>query len=159
MPLLLDLLRHGEAGPKGPDGDPARPLTPAGEAAVRALARRLAARGERPGRVFASPLLRAQQSAEIVLAQVSPGLVPEVLEELEPDRDPGELAAALRAHRAAEGLVLLVGHLPLLDRMCVWLTGQAAGFAPATLQRIGCPGGPERGGGTLVLTLGPESRD
>ena len=65
VPLLLDLLRHGEALPAAGGGDESRPLSARGARALERLAIRLSGLGWRPDRAFTSPLVRARDSARI----------------------------------------------------------------------------------------------
>lgn len=156
MPLVLDVLRHGEALPPGVDGDAVRPLSPAGQRALRRLADELSTRSWRPERVFSSPLRRALESAYIVVDSI-PCRV-ETLEALRPDREPVDVLRALEEAEALEGHVVLIGHQPLLGLLVAWLTGaQEPGFNPATLLRIACDGAFRRGSGRLTLALHPTS--
>ena len=56
VPLVLDLLRHGDALPADSGGDAARRLSPRGIAALERLARHLATLDWHPTRAFVSPL-------------------------------------------------------------------------------------------------------
>jgi phosphohistidine phosphatase len=156
VPLVLDVLRHGEALPPGIDGDAVRPLSPAGQRALRRLAGELSTRAWRPERVFSSPLRRALETSYIVVDSI-PCRV-ETLEALRPDGEPMEVLRALEEAEALDGHVLLIGHQPLLGLLVAWLTGaQEPGFHPATLLRIECDGGLRRGSGRLTLALHPAS--
>lgn len=155
MPTLLDLLRHGEAAPAGARGDRARALTPRGEAGLRALAARLSAAHPPPDRALSSPLLRATQTATIVLSAWSPGLAFETTVTLEPEAEPDRVIAALGALGVEGTHVLLVGHLPLLDRLCARLTGSPAGFAAGSLHRIEFAGPVRAGQGELIWHIEP----
>lgn len=155
--MLLDLLRHGEALPLA-ESDRERPLSPAGAAAVDALRVRLLADGWRPGRAFTSPLRRARETAERVLAGLP---VPaEVMEALTPDTDPEEsleaLAEALAGPAPGEH-VLVVSHQPLLGRLVHRLTGTAHPLTPGTLLRIECDAPLHPGTARVQLVLHPES--
>jgi phosphohistidine phosphatase len=155
-PLTLWLLRHGEAVAASPGGDAARPLSARGERTVTDLGEELAARGFRPARVYASPLLRARDTARLLLARVAPALTAETLSELAPDVAPQELVAALRAHGALAGDVLLVGHQPLLGMLAALLVGgEEPGFTPATLVGIAFRDGLVPGAGRIVATRRP----
>lgn len=61
--MTLWLLRHGEAEPRS-EGDEFRPLTDRGRTEVRRSAERLL--GQRIDVIYASPYVRAQQTAELV---------------------------------------------------------------------------------------------
>ena len=150
MALTLDLLRHGEAATAGPRGDRGRALTPAGEARLRDLAVRLHASGPGPGRAFAGPRVRAAQTARIVLSVWRPGLEIETLQALEPDTEPARVLIELAERGVAAGHVLLVGHLPLMDRLCGLLAGQTSGFGAGTLQRVEFDGALAAGEGRLA---------
>ena len=155
MPLVLEILRHGEAEPAVSGGDAARPLSPAGRRAVAALAAALAIEGWGPKRIFSSPILRARQTAEIVRDATPRAPAIEPLDELLPERDPSDVLAALGAHQANTGHVLLVTHQPLAGRLAALLTGDAPAFRPGTLVRIECAAGPGPGRGRLILSIEP----
>jgi len=155
MALLLDLLRHGTASSSSEGGDRQRRLAREGVQALEALAERLSGEGWRPDRAFSSPLLRARDSAAIVL-RGSPAPVPvEVLDALEPDAEPSEVLDALAELGVSSGHVLLVGHQPLLGRLVGYLSGTEKALPTGTLVRVRCPNGPDQGTGRVVLTLGP----
>ena len=151
--LMLDLVRHGQALPTSPTGDPGRPLSPAGEAAVRDLAAALAGHGFRPDRIFASPLARAQQTARLLAAAAAPPPEVETLAELVPEHVASEVLHALRAHGADAGHVVLVGHMPQLTQVYALLTKKEVSFSTGTLRRVECRDGPRPGRGDLILTL------
>jgi phosphohistidine phosphatase len=149
MPLIIDILRHGEAEPSSPDGDGARPLTDTGAEQVRTLARRLAAEGWAPDRVLVSPLLRAQETGALILAALLAPPPLETLNELQPEADPGDLAAALQGLGATGGHLLLVSHMPLVARLCGFFCGRAEAFLPADMARLECPDGPPTRGAAV----------
>ena len=155
MPLVLEILRHGEAVPAGPGGDAARPLSSAGRHAVAALAAGLALDRWRPDRIFSSPILRARQTAKIVREAMPDAPEIEPLDELLPDCEPSRVLAALRVHDARAGRVLLVTHQPLAGRLAALLTGEAPAFRPGTLVRIECETEPGPGRGRLLHTIDP----
>jgi phosphohistidine phosphatase len=155
MALLIDLVRHGEAEPSSPAGNNGRRLTPAGEAAVRSLAARVAASGTLPTRVFASPLTRAQQTARLLVDALGIDIDPETLDALDPDYPTEEVIHALETHGIASGHVMLVGHMPQLDHLHSLLTGRSLPFFTATLHRIMFVSGAETWAGRSVLTLKP----
>jgi len=122
-------IRHGSAEPAGPVHDADRALTDKGREEVRATAKAIADMGLAAGRVLASPLLRAVQSAEIV-ADVHGAPEPEVVECLAP---PGEFARLNErlAELSDEGVetVALVGHTPSLEDLISRLVAGARGIA------------------------------
>jgi phosphohistidine phosphatase len=153
--LVLDLVRHAEAEHSGPGGDAARPLTANGRATMVSLGVHLCASGSIPTRLFASPLVRAHQSARILAAAIGPGLSCEPLEYLKPESDPVTLLEELARQGVVDGHALLVGHLPLLDNLHQLLTGTQAAFPLATLRRVVFVGGAVAWRGLPVLTLRP----
>jgi phosphohistidine phosphatase len=156
VPLRLDLVRHGEAAPAGKGGDDdARPLSDRGRAAIEALAERFARERWRPDAVWTSPLLRAQQTAAILVGRACPGVSVETLEALVPDHDPEDVTHELRA-RGAHGHVVLVGHQPLMGALVAWLTARADGAFPAGgVVRIDVTGALRSGTGTIALEIRP----
>jgi len=154
-PLVLDLLRHGRAEPAGPAGDGGRPLTPGGRSVLERLGVRLEREGTRHDRVFASPLVRAAESAAVLLG-ASPDHAPvETLEALAFASSPADALAALRGLGVSSGHVLLVGHQPLLGLLALLLTGAEVAFAPGSLLRVECPRGLLPGTGRVLLALDP----
>ena len=153
VPLRLDLVRHGEALPADAEGDGMRRLSPAGRATIERVAERFAREGWRPNALWASPLVRAQESAAI-LARVCPGLAVGVTEALTPDHDPEDVLAELEA-RGSRGHVVLVGHQPLLGRLIRHLTGQDVALPAGTLIALDVAHGPRRGAATIRLELRP----
>jgi len=151
MPTLVDLLRHGEAISIHPDGDAARPLSPRGVAAIEALARRFAALGLRPERVFTSPLLRARETAGLMCAALGRGLEPEILAELMPDAEPSEVVSAIAGEAPDATHLLLVGHQPLLGDLAGHLCdGTSRSLHPGELIRLEFGNGPARRAGRVV---------
>jgi len=123
-PRTLYLVRHAiaaERGPKFPD-DNLRPLTKEGIAKMRTAARGFADLDPEIGAVISSPLVRARQTAEILLAELDPAPVHELLEELSPGYSPADLADALGRYEK-QRVVALVGHEPDLGTFAAWLIG------------------------------------
>lgn len=122
--MELILFRHGEAVDDAPGlGDQGRWLTPKGRKNSQKVAQWLAKRAERaPKTVWTSSLVRAVQTAEILVATL--GLEEEViaLPELAPNGDPGEVLRRLREFRG-KGPIALVGHEPCLSLIARHLLG------------------------------------
>ena len=141
----LWLLRHGKAEAPGAGPDAARALTGRGEREARAAGVLLRERGVVPEVVFASPRVRAWETAR---------LAGEALD-LEPvehaplgggfDAD-GALQLA-----AGHGVVLLVGHQPDIGQIVYDLTGARAELRPGALAGITLG----TGGGVLTTLIGP----
>ena len=122
-----------------------RPLTPEGRAQLERLGRVLQARGWRPQRVWASPLLRARQSAAIVLDAAGLSLPIATMKALDPSLGTAEdVLAALDPGEPADHL-LLVGHQPLLGQLAAALCGRETPFAPGALAMLECTSRPEPG--------------
>jgi len=155
MPLVLDLLRHGEAEAQHPSGDDERPLSARGEQSTRRLGARLARETWRPGRVLSSPLKRALDTARNVTREAGVAIPIETLGALGANQDPAEVVTALGALGISSGHVLLVGHQPLMGRLCQWLTGEERNVTPGSLVRIELPDRPSPGSGRVVMALDP----
>ena len=116
-------MRHGPAedeATSGKDGD--RALTPSGRDRVRLVARDLIRRGKTPHAVLSSPLVRARQTAEIVLHEA--GLAPSVLELRSELAMSGHTSKLVREVVGAKRKrVILVGHEPELSALVFELTG------------------------------------
>jgi phosphohistidine phosphatase len=153
-PVLLYLLRHGQADETGDDAD--RHLTAEGAATLRAavpLWRRLTVR---PDLILSSPLPRARETAELAAKGlgVSTAPVPETL--LSPGADWADLANAMAAHGDAER-VMLVGHEPDLSNAATQLTGAASvRLRKGGMLCLEFPGDPEAGSGELAWLLDPD---
>ena len=114
--MRLYLVQHGEA--LSADDDPARPLSEAGRRDVAALAQFLEASGLTIARVVHSGKLRAEETAAILAAALAPTAPIESLAGLAPNDSVTDLAR--RAEASHEDL-LVVGHLPFMDRAVAYL--------------------------------------
>jgi len=149
VPLVLDLLRHGDALPAADGGDEARRLSPRGQRDLERLALHLAGLRWRPERAFTSPLVRARDSARIVLHRAAPNLAPTVMDALRPEGEPAGVVDALAEAGLTQGHILLVGHQPMLGELARSLAGgEAPGFAPGDLVRVEFTGDLAAGAGT-----------
>jgi phosphohistidine phosphatase len=158
--MELFLIRHAEAAPTGAGGvqdDAERPLTPAGRAQCQALAQALIHMGVRFDRVATSPLLRARQTAEELLANW-PIPLPELdlCDALAPGAKPRKLARYL--WKKGVGSIALVGHMPHLAEHAAWLIGSKKaqlGLAKAGVAHIECEKLPAKGSGSLTWLITP----
>jgi phosphohistidine phosphatase len=122
--MQLLVIRHGIAenaetfAATGKD-DSRRPLTKAGTRKMKEVAAGLLEMVEALDVIGASPLLRAQQTAEIV-AKAYGDLSVTTAEALSPGSDPSSLVHWLGEHAAAE-FVAIVGHEPHLGMLVTWL--------------------------------------
>lgn len=113
--MKLWVLRHGEAEPYGSRPDSERALTAHGrEEALRSAAQLI---GQPITAIYASPYLRAQQTAELVRDAL--GFLPEIrtVEWLTPDNRPQAVAEQL----VSVDYALLVSHNPLVGNLLGYL--------------------------------------
>jgi len=109
--MVLYLAQHGKALPE--EIDPERSLTEEGTAEVERVADRARQAGIRVSRIIHSGKKRARQTAEIFAARLTPGTAPEVSDGLGPKDDVAPLARTL----GGEDGLMIVGHLPFLERL------------------------------------------
>lgn len=152
--MLVDLVRHGVAVPTHDLGDAHRALAPEGRAAIQRLGARLAQEPERPLRVWASPLVRARETADLLARALGLTAAVEIAEWLEPETDPAETIA--RLDRSSEAHLMLVSHQPLAGRLAGRWLGRDNGFAPGELLRLECPRPFEKASARLLLRLVPD---
>ncbi len=113
MGTQLFFIRHGEAaGAHVPISDADRPLSEVGQRQTEALAAVLARQSLRFSRLFASPLRRAQETAEI-LKDAGLAESVEIAQVLLPETGVGALLAFVQG--LGEGVFALVGHEPSLS--------------------------------------------
>ena len=120
--MLLYLIRHAEAADLIPDH--ARPLTEHGREQVRALGKFLRnPKAFTPQEIWHSPLLRARQTAELLVREIGfKGPCREV-RGLTPEDDPQDIAETLRAGARS---IAVVGHEPHLSALgSLFVTGSA----------------------------------
>jgi phosphohistidine phosphatase len=126
--MQLLVIRHGIAedaekfATTGED-DSRRPLTKAGKRKMKEGAAGLLEVVETLDAIGSSPLLRAQQTAEIV-AKAYDDLPVSTVEALSPGRDPADLLEWLREQNSAE-VVAIVGHEPHLGTLVTWFMTSA----------------------------------
>ena len=156
--MRLYLVQHGPA--KSKDEDPDRPLTEAGEDVVRRVARRLGESGAVAVEgILQSGKTRARRTAEILAEALHPPAGVRAVEELGPVDDPGLWVERLPELETefGEGGVMLVGHLPFMERMAALLLSGDAEETVVRFQQGGvlCL---EREGGSWVVAwyLAPE---
>lgn len=159
--MRIYLVRHAIAEERGaawPD-DAARPLTARGVARFREVAARLADRGVHVDRVWASPLLRARQTAALLAPLWTTAGRAETIAtiaDLAPGHPPSGVLARLRGVAPAEA-VALVGHQPDLGVLAAWLIGAASPlpFRKGGVARVDCASGLAPGAGRLVWLVTP----
>jgi phosphohistidine phosphatase len=124
-PVDLYLIRHADAlalGERGVTEDAERPLSEKGEDQANVAAKALQKRGIELDRLYTSPLLRARQTADILVKTWSAGaLAVEACDALEPGSKPRKLSRFLLKQQGER--VGLVGHMPHLAELAAWLIG------------------------------------
>ena len=142
-------MRHGEAA-SGQE-DARRALTPAGRSAVERVAWRVATVGLRPDAIYHSGMLRAQQTAEILARHLGVANAVRAREGLQPEDAVEPVAEWLQRQADEDHAIVVVGHLPFLDRLASrLLVGDphvgVLDFQPGALVKLT----PRRGGGFSV---------
>jgi phosphohistidine phosphatase len=155
------LIRHADAAVLGDGGitqDAERPLTPAGVEQSEALARVLQRHEVRFDQVLTSPLLRAHQTAEVMLQHWPLPAPPlHVCEHLAPGRKRRKLTRFIRD--LGGECIALVGHMPDLAVYASWLIGGKKAqldLAKAGIACIRFDGKVGKGEGLLVSLVPPE---
>jgi phosphohistidine phosphatase len=158
--MNLYLIRHAEAVPLGDNGvkkDEDRPLTDNGREQCRVVALALRQMGIRLEKLITSPLLRARQTADEMLAQWNGRLTElKVSEELEPKSKKRKL---LREVLSLGGEAIgLVGHNPDLSELAGWFLGEKQAGIELEKAGVACivfQGPPNKGSGTLAWLVNP----
>lgn len=120
--VRLLILRHGEAEDTAPDFD--RVLTSGGRDAVTRTCAGLDEKGCHPSAIASSPLVRARETAAIVVSAIAEGTAIQTWDELESGAD---CAATCRRFDELDGdheTVLVVTHQPFASKFVEYLTGQ-----------------------------------
>lgn len=110
--MRLYFLRHGEAGHNF-SSDFERELTEVGVRQSKKIGKFCDKTGIYFTHIFASPLIRAQQTAQIVMSKLSPIEI-HTIEHLTPESDPRNLLEHLRTF-PPESRILLVTHEPFVS--------------------------------------------
>ena len=131
--MQLYLVQHGDAVAK--EIDPSRPLSDAGRRDVAAIADLLASMKVRPEKIFHSGKVRAVETAELLAAEIAPGMAIEAMDGLGP-KDPVEPVTRIAGDWTSD--VMLVGHLPFMARLVASLVAAnpkltVASFIPGTV--------------------------
>lgn len=113
--------------------DSARSLTKRGRQRVHASAKVMKTLGIKPAFIYASPRLRARQTAEIIAAEL--GLETTLADEVNFGFDLADVQA-LSQDLPADGEVMFVGHNPDMSRLVYQLTGASVGMKKGGLARI-----------------------
>jgi len=118
--MALFLVQHGQSASR--DVDPDRGLTAEGRADVRRIAGVAHAYGIKVQCILHSGKLRARQTAEMLAESLAP---PDGVH-AKTGLDPLDDVTALAGLVASKADLMLVGHLPFMERLAAWLvTGSA----------------------------------
>jgi phosphohistidine phosphatase len=152
--MTVYLLRHGDAVDTPRFNDDERPLSDVGQKQASAVGRYLHGLHADIAMIYASPLLRAQQTAEAVQREV--GTIPiRTTESLHSSSDPTQIFQEIL--RASPSAVLLVGHEPHLSRtisMLLWGdTRSRVEMRKCSLACVSSPDPLEEGRGVLQWLL------
>jgi len=140
--MALYLVQHGKALPK--EQDPEQHLSSEGRAEVQRMADLAENHGVRVRRIEHSPKPRAKETAEIFAAVLKPEAGVGVKEGIAPLDD----VAALREKLRPEDDLMLVGHLPFMEKLVSYLiTGSPE---PIVIKF--------QNGGLVCLDQSPETR-
>jgi phosphohistidine phosphatase len=156
----LYLIRHADAlalGERGNTQDSERPLSEKGLTQAKLLGTWFQKKGIVLDQIFASPLVRAHQTAEGMVGPMSPAPPLQPCPELAPGEKPKKLAKELRSWGGEKAA--LVGHLPDLPEFAAWLIGGKRAqidIAKAGIAHIQLPEEPCKGGGVLLWLITPE---
>ncbi|MBI4860286.1 MAG: histidine phosphatase family protein [Candidatus Riflebacteria bacterium] len=137
--MRLYLIRHGAAvdaaGFRGPDAS--RPLTAEGRCELTKLFKRMRRKETPPVAIWASPLVRAVQTAELCAFLWGDRVDVDVSLSLVPEAPTPEVLAEIAKSRPDSPLAL-VGHEPFLSTLLVQLTGSREGLSlpKASITRV-----------------------
>ena len=128
-------MRHGPAeDPSATVRDFDRALTPAGRDVVARVAGAIHRERELPTRVLSSPLVRARETAALVVEHAVPAVALEIEREIGPG---GDLRGLLLSHARLLGSPMFVGHEPDVSSVTAQLTGSlGSGFDRAMIAAI-----------------------
>lgn len=154
----LYLVRHAVAatrGPRWPD-DTQRPLTREGQRRFARGVQGLRALGVRVDAVYTSPLVRARQTADLLVAGLAGDPVVREVSVLAPGHAPSAVMRSLGRLTFPPRLAL-VGHEPELGILLAWLLGsdRPVPFRKGGVSRVDLRGNRVKGGGRLVWFLSP----
>jgi phosphohistidine phosphatase len=156
----LYIVRHAiaaERGPSWPD-DTRRPLTVEGIARMRKGARGLRELGVAIDVIVTSPLVRARQTADLLVEALRPKPKVVQLDALAPGHTPQAVAKALAPLGKSHASLALVGHEPGLGTLAAWLIGSPAPlpFRKGGVARIDVKTWPPSGHGQLIWFVTPK---
>ncbi|EDM78905.1 phosphohistidine phosphatase, SixA [Plesiocystis pacifica SIR-1] len=136
--MFLTLVRHGDARASTNSlGDSGRCLSPKGREQARRTGRALAERKVAPTLVWTSPLVRAVQTTELILASLPFSGAVEARDDLYPGSTIQSVLGAIGPMVNGDTDVLVVGHMPYMADLAGTLLGlRVGGLATAEAYRI-----------------------
>ncbi len=162
MSWKLYFLRHGIAGNSAEDGsysDELRPLTDVGRHRTALVVRSLKQMEAEVDVIFHSPLLRAQQTAEIAAHELGVDTLIET-RNLYPGSHPEELEDLLAENLKPGQNAMLVGHQPNMSASLSWMisghNGSMLDMRKAGLACVRFAGETYRGPGVLEWLITPK---
>lgn len=117
--MQLLVVRHGEAEARAPL-DSQRNLTPRGRDMVAQLGAAIIQKNFMPGQIWASPYVRAQQTAQILHRQLAPVDFVRECPVITPDSNVHDCLTWLQRVPESESL-MLVSHQPFVTQLISWL--------------------------------------
>lgn len=147
MAAQLWMLRHGEAVPHESKPDAQRELTPRGRAEAEAAGRALAALNEELVACYASPKVRAWETAQLACAALNVQPVRE--DALANGFSRVDALTLLQAH--GDEKILVVGHEPSFSQVVYDFTGARVDFKKGGVAAISA----SRASGKLLALLRP----
>ena len=157
--MNLHIVRHGiafDVGQQGIERDADRHLSPDGQRKTAMVGRGLRAMGAKPERIGASPLVRAEQTARILAAELGREGEVEICDFLAPGASARDVVAW--AARGGWREAMIVGHNPDMPDIAAALIGSAAAgllFKKAGAAKIAFDNEPEISTGELQWLIQP----
>ena len=152
------LVRHAIAEARGEDwpDDTQRPLTRKGVSRMRQVSDGLRELGVELDLVLTSPLVRAQQTAEVLVSRMKPAPDLAFAAALALEGGPPAVLDAVSGYPKARSIAL-VGHEPSLGILAAWLVGAREPFVfkRAAVCRIDFEENPRGGQGQLIWMATP----
>jgi phosphohistidine phosphatase len=126
--MRLYIVRHAIAEPHGTPGiqDDDRPLTEEGIKKMRQAAEGLRRLDYIPELILSSPLIRARQTADILLEALGKGIELKILPALAPSGTRQDLYQSIVSNEKKRNSLMLVGHQPSLGE----IAGEIIGGSP-----------------------------
>jgi phosphohistidine phosphatase len=142
--MRLYIVRHAIAAPHGTPGikDDDRPLTEEGIKKMRQVAAGLRRLEYIPEIILSSPLIRARQTADILLEKLGKGMEIKIMPSLAPSGIRGDLYQSMASYEKSLKSLMLVGHQPSLGE----IAGEIIGGTPDCCVEI-------KKGGACVIEL------